>query len=272
MAFEEVVHDNALVTFQSSLLRSTGVIHGFSTRCGGLSRPPRGGLDLAAPSAGAGEANTTIAANFRLLRAALGLPRHVRIAPRQMHAADVWRAPAGPIRPADAPDADAVITDHPDHMLVIRTADCVPVLLASGDGAVVAAVHAGWRGLVAGVIGAALGRLEREFAGPASRWVAAVGPAIGVDPYEVGPEVAQAFVAAGLAQAVRQPALPAHRPHVDLAAAARLQLLAAGVPEAGIDVCGRCTYAEPALFFSHRRDGAIAGGTGRMAAVIARRA
>lgn len=291
MTFKQIHHANGLVTLESDVLARTGVTHAFSTRCGGISQPPFHGLNLAAPTGRApkgavGDDPRAIAANFRLLRSALGMRRHIRMAPRQVHGADVWQPPAGPVRPGDAPEADAVISHRATHMLVVRTADCVPLLMAARDGSVAAAVHAGWRGLVAGVIPAAIERFREAFDVPASRLVVAIGPAIGVEHYEVGHEVAAALAGALVAVLPEAGLAPGNpwavvehrdpRPHVNLVAAARIQVFHAGVPDEAIDVCGRCTYAEPEFFFSHRRDGSVCdgakpGGAGRMAAVIAAR-
>lgn len=268
---QRVAHDNGLVTYRSPRLAAAGVVHAFSTRRGGVSVGPYESLNLAAAAGEpAADDNTNVAENFRRLRAALGVPRHLRIAPRQVHGSEVWRPPATPQRPADAPPADVVLTDQPRHLLTIRTADCVPVLLADIDGRAVAAAHAGWRGLVAGAIAAAVHAMRVTLRAEPRNLVAAIGPAIGVRRFEVGDEVAAAFTAAGLGDAV----VPGSRVgggaknHVDLAAAALRQLLAAGIPDAAIDRCDCCTYTQADEFFSHRRD---RGRTGRMAAVIAPR-
>lgn len=148
-----------------------------------------------------------------------------------------------------------MVADGPGRLLCIRVADCVPVLLASADGRQVAAVHAGWRGIVAGVIEAAVAQMQGEL-------LAAVGPSIGVRHFEVGEEVASVFDAAFVRRDLGD------RPHVDLKAAVRDRLEAAGVE--AIDLAGACTYADADDFFSHRRDVTHGGmpDTGRMAALV----
>jgi len=143
----------------------------------------------------------------------------------------------------------------------VRVADCVPVLLASGDGRVVSAVHAGWRGVAAGVVSEAVQAMRRL---GASDIVAAVGPCIGVNHFEVGQEVAEAFDSAGLRPCVRRDGWP--KPHIDLSSAVAWQLREAGVESSRIDRTDRCTFAHADEFFSHRRDH---GRTGRQAALIA---
>ncbi len=158
------------------------------------------------------------------------------------------------------PRADAHVTDQPHDYVAVRTADCVPILLASAQGRCVAAVHAGWRGLVAGVIDAAAHAMREQGAPPA---VAAIGPCIGVDAYEVGPEVAAHFDVEHLVHP------PAARPHLDLRRAASAQLVAAGLTPDTIDISTACTHRDAANLFSYRRAQQQASHTGHQAAVIA---
>ena len=135
--------------------------------------------------------------------------------------------------------------------LCVATADCVPVVLGAGDG--VAAVHAGWRGVVAGVVDRAVGALavavgER----PVAAWI---GPAIGPCCYEVGEDVASRVVAASATGVARRGR--GARPHLDLVAAVEIQLRGAGVE--AIERLGPCTRCAPELLYSYRRDGAAAG-------------
>ncbi len=159
---------------------------------------------------------------------------------------------------ADAPAADAVITRVPGAVLVILTADCLPVLFAARDGSAVGAAHAGWRGLAAGVLEATL----RELAVPPAGIVTWIGPGIGAVCYEVDARVREAFLAC---DADADAAFAATRPghwHCDLALLARLRLRRAGVTDVyggGFDTFG------DARFYSYRRDGARSG---RMATLI----
>lgn len=154
--------------------------------------------------------------------------------------------------------ADAAVTNARGTVLAVRTADCVPVLLCDRAGTVVAAAHAGWRGLAAGVIAATVAAMAR----PGSELVAWLGPAIGQDAFEVGPEVRAAFVDAdrGAAAAFR-PGV-ADRFHADLVALARRHLAAAGV----VSISGGrwCTASNPDRFHSYRRSRE----TGRMASLV----
>lgn len=161
---------------------------------------------------------------------------------------------------AETPVGDALWTDREGLALSVVTADCVPLLLAGGGQ--VAAVHAGWRGIVSGVVIAALER----FTGPRTRLRAWIGPAIGGCCYEVGEQVAARVSAASSPRIVTRPHGPARRPHLDLALAVALQLEAGGVSK--IDRIGECTHCEEDLLWSYRREGP---GKGRNVALIWRR-
>jgi YfiH family protein len=155
-------------------------------------------------------------------------------------------------------DADASVAFGPGVVCAVMTADCLPVLLCDDLGTVVAAAHAGWRGLAAGVIEATVQRMGR----PADRLRAWLGPAIGPQHFEVGDEVRARFCAIDADAAV------AFRPYVeerwlaDLALLARQRLQRLGV--AMVSSCGHCTFADRDRFFSYRRDGV----SGRMASLI----
>lgn len=258
-------HENKVVTYQSPQMREAGVPHGFTTRLGGLSPAPFDSLNLVSrvndPDA---DANTNVAENFRRVRKALGCRQHIRVQVNQVHGCGVWLPPAEPVRPVDAPRADAIVTDRAGLLLMVRVADCVPVLLSSCDGRVVSAIHAGWRGVIAGVLPRAVRSLTQSGGTDATQVLAAMGPCIGVEHFEVGPEVVDAFESAGLGLAVKTEGYA--KPHIDLTAAVAHQLQRAGIPIKQIDRTDRCTFARADEFFSHRRDH---GRTGRQAALIA---
>jgi YfiH family protein len=138
----------------------------------------------------------------------------------------------------------------------------VPILIADERGQTVAAVHAGWRGVIAGVIPATLSRMPNP-----KNLVAAIGPCIGFDAFEVGEDVLREFDRAfGRDAPLRRNG--DGKGHVDLRAACRLQLRRAGLADAQIDLTDRCTFDHADEFFSHRRDRGV---TGRLAALIAPR-
>ncbi len=159
------------------------------------------------------------------------------------------------------------MTSTPGTVLAILTADCLPVLLCSTDGDEVGAAHAGWRGLAAGVLEATVQAMRA----PPERVMAWLGPAAGPDDYEIGVEVYDAFVSkdwrAGAAFTCTRP----DHWRVDLYALARMRLQQAGVPAHAIHGGGLSTIADPARFFSHRRDAAHRphGQPGLVAAAVA---
>jgi hypothetical protein len=163
---------------------------------------------------------------------------------RQVHSASVIDA-----RPGDNGPGDALTTGLPGLGLAVVTADCVPVLLAAGSE--IAAVHAGWRGLAGRIVPAAVERLWRRQRGAIIAWI---GPAIGPCCYEVGEDVAARVAGASAPEVIRDGTRG--RPHLDLAAAARLQLRGLGVED--VRETGGCTRCDERLC-SYRRDGPRAG-------------
>lgn len=141
---------------------------------------------------------------------------------------------------------DALLEDAPGAVIAVKTADCVPILLVDERNRAVAAVHAGWRGSVARIALRAVQAMSRRFATNPRDLHAAIGPAIGVCCYEVGPEVAAQFGIEG-------------RAHIDLAAANRAQLLESGVTADRIYTSNLCTMCRPEEFHSFRRDREAAG-------------
>jgi len=158
------------------------------------------------------------------------------------------------------PEADASISRDPAVIAVVRTADCLPLLFCAADGTEVAAVHAGWRGLAAGVIEAAVHRLEHD----PDEMLVWLGPAISQQAFEVGAEVREAFVTQDAAAAACFRPNERGRWQADLYGLARQRLAALGV--VSVSGGGFCTFADSDRFFSYRRDGS----TGRMLSFISR--
>jgi YfiH family protein len=157
---------------------------------------------------------------------------------------------------------DAAVTRSAHRVCAILTADCLPVLFAAADGSVVAAAHAGWRGLAAGVLPATL----RALALPSADVMAWIGPGIGARHFEVGAEVRDAFVARDETANSAFVRNERGRFQGDLRLLARRQLAGLGVAE--VHTAEACTHADEARFFSHRRDGGTGAGTGRQATLI----
>jgi hypothetical protein len=186
-----------------------------------------------------------------------------------MHGAAVQILRVGDPLSGARPEADIIVSNDPTLALAIQTADCVPLLIADSNSGAVAAAHAGWRGLAAGVPGVAVEALARAFSAKPADLVAAAGPCISSTAYEVGTDVADRFVAAGFSsdQLARWFSDGDREGHwqFDGWQAARDQLEAAGLPSKQIHLAGLCSASYPALLCSYRRDGKSAG---RMAAAI----
>jgi YfiH family protein len=156
--------------------------------------------------------------------------------------------------PPSPPRADGAVTDRPLLFLIVKTADCLPLLLADPEKGTVAAVHCGWRGTARGIAGKAVRLLQQRCGCDPRSLRAGLGPCIGPSCYEVGEDVRQAFLRGSLPLDVFKPA-PAGRGKyfLDLAAANIFQLKRAGLQEPHIDLCGLCTHCRPDLC-SYRRD------------------
>jgi len=263
---------DGVVVLASPQLARAGFAHAFSTRAGGVSVAPFDTLNLQSTQANAriaeGEPrdlDANIRENHARFAAAAGLARDATVADlSQVHSCSVARAVDA--LAARVP-ADAVTSPRGGCAVLIRVADCVPVLIADPSTGHVAAVHAGWRGVVSGIVPAAVDAL-RAIGADVRACVAAVGPCISAKHFEIGPEVADALAAADLASCVVAPGVHGPKHHADLVAAVALQLARASVARESIDAEPPCTYADRARFFSYRRDGAASG---RLAALIAPR-
>ncbi|MBZ2170093.1 peptidoglycan editing factor PgeF [Marinobacter sp. F4216] len=224
-----------------------------TTRAGGVSEVPWQSLNLAMH---VGDDPSRVDVNRRRLAGHLNLEPEAFGWLDQVHGTDVVELPVAP----RVPSADAAMTVHSRQVCAILTADCLPVLLCDRAGNQVAAAHAGWRGLCQGVLENVIG----QFRSSPAELLAWLGPAIGPERFEVGPEVRESFLASNpLAEKAfhKQGARPGHY-MADLYQLARIRLSALGVTS----VFGEpvCTVSDPSRFYSYRRDGQ----TGRMASLI----
>lgn len=238
-------------------VRGEGWRAAFSTRLGGVSPAPYDSLNLGYSTA---DLSGNVARNRRLFALAAGHDPDDLVVPGQVHGTHVatvgeslrGRGARGPATVIS--NTDGLLTDVADLPLLVSFADCVPVVIAAGRPAgAIALVHAGWRGMVAGIVEKAA-RSVAEAAGVRADG-AAIGPSIGPCCFAVSPDVGERFEAVWPGTW--------HDGRVDLWAAARRQLISAGVRESAILTTGLCTCHE-AEFFSHRRDHGL---TGRQAAI-----
>ncbi len=290
-----------------ALARLNWLVHGFSTRPGGASelKTTREGQEVCEKVLNLGftdwDKSERVRDNREKFFRAIGASKMRVVALRQIHSDIVHvihsanQPPAGTESPGTtsseaAPQGDALITREPGVLLVVQTADCIPILLADPKRRVIAAIHSGWRGTVRRIAAKALGRMQMEFGTKPEDVIAALGPGIGQSCYEVGTEVAAEFHAQfpnarewfegpfdQLADSDNDPnwlpwltmkppghAPPSPRVHLDLIAANRAILEEAGIPQRNISSSGLCTACRSDLFFSFRKERT----TGRMMAAI----
>lgn len=272
------------------------LVHGFSTRPGGASKLKTlsCGREKTESVLNLGftdwDARASVLKNREKFFASVGASKMRAVALRQIHSDIVHRADRAVDATAEAPQGDALFTREHGVLLVVQTADCIPILLADTKNRAVAAIHAGWRGTLRRIAEKTLGRMQMEFGTRPEDVIAALGPGIGKCCYEVGEEVAKEFQAQfsnardwfegpfdSLASGENDPnwlpwltmmppghQSPPPRAHLDLIAANRAILAGAGVPPSNISSSGFCTACRTDLLFSFRRERT----TGRMMAAI----
>lgn len=227
------------------------VVHGITARHGGVSTGPWASLNL---TKGSGDDPEHVEENLRRVSAAFGVSRADLVSPNQRHTANAARVGAAD-RGRILTNTDTLLTDEPGVPILLRYADCTPVMLYDPRHRALAVIHSGWRGTVAGAIPAAISAMAKAFETRPADLVAGIGPAIGPCCYEVGDEVVEA-----VRSTFREPErlLPRNgnaRRHFDLWSANRAWLLEAGVRQVEVAEC--CTACHMDEFFSYR------GGQGR---------
>ena len=239
------------------------IVQGFTTRRGGVGVPPYDTLNLGAH---VGDTPQAVEANRQRVWSDLGFEAGQVALAEQVHGDGVAVVTAG-TGMTPVPGADALVTNVPDLLLMLLFADCVPVYLADPTRKAIGLVHAGWRGTEANIAAKTVAMLASEFGSMPSSCVAAIGPSIGGDSYEVGPEVADRFRTLPGSRAANV-VLPRNEMTgtytLNLRAVIFLQLLSAGLKAASIAVCDEDTFRNRRDFFSYRRDGV----TGRMGAFL----
>jgi YfiH family protein len=245
------------------LLDRAGFRHAFFTRRGGRTESPFDSLHFGA----AGHDTATLAANVKLAADALDVGAARLYVVTQVHGRDVAVVRGNEDRDEVLKrEADVVLTKAKNVACGVKVADCVPVLVADRRTGAVAAIHSGWQGTVAGVVGAGIAAMRREV-GTSGDLVAAIGPHIEACCFEVGVDVASKLAACAPGTPVVREKRSA-RPHVDLRRIVRAQLAAAGLADDAIDDVAGCTRCDAARFFSFRRDRENSGRL--LSAIVAR--
>ena len=255
-------HESGGVEFlRSPLLEELAFLrHGFSTRRGGVSEGGFRSLNLGRAR---GEVPENVAENRRRYFEAADFPAGRLVEVKQVHGCDVLVAED--VSPDEKACGDALVTNVPGLGVAVQTADCIPVLIADARKMVVAAVHAGRKGVAGGVLPGTIERMREEYGCEPRDMRAALGPAISGERYEVGEECLPPFRERHRNWRDFTTPLGRGKWLLDLPLVARLQLASAGIPESRIGAPGPCTFSESSKFFSYRRDGPP---TGRLMSAI----
>lgn len=236
-----------------------GLAAGFTTRNGGVSRPPYNSLNLAFNTE---DAAPNVEGNRSTLTRAFDVPLRLLLTVRQVHSSHVLviDEPNHDLTHFLQVECDAVVTDQPDIMIGILVADCYPVILFDPEKKVHAVVHVGWRGAAEGILGKAVETMQKSFGVRAENLYAAIGPGIGAHKYEVDRPVREAFrKGTGHWQRIAEERALG-KWLLDLRLSCKLQLRDTGLDPARIEEVEECTCCHREFFFSYRRDG---GKTGR---------
>lgn len=236
------------------------LVHAVFTRQGGLSPAPWGSLNVGST---VGDDQQRVLENRLRSFRALGRDPYSIFDVWQVHSAEVVVAEAPHFSRPPEFKADAILTDKPQVTLFMRFADCVPILLYDPGRHVAGVVHAGWQGTVKRILAETVRTMQTVYGSQPADLLAAIGPSIGPDHYEIGPDVIEQVRASFPADS--QALLPSHDGHVhfDLWAANRRTLEQCGVGQ--VEVAGLCTACHPEDWYSHR---AQHGKTGRFGALI----
>lgn len=227
-------------------LAQNGVRHGFFTRHGGVSQGLYRGLNA---GVGSQDDRNNVTENRARIATWLGVPSANLLSLYQVHSAKALTV-STPFPLEERPQADALVTNQPDLALGVLSADCGPVLYADAQAGVIGAAHAGWKGALTGILESTIEAME-GLGASRERIVAVLGPSIGPDNYEVGPEFVARFVAEDAGnEAYFRPSAKLGHALFDLNRYTLDRLTRAGVKAS---TTGHCTYADEALFYSYRR-------------------
>jgi polyphenol oxidase len=249
---------------QPNWAQESGVVAGFTTRNGGVSRAPFNSLNLGYNTE---DARHNVEANRSTLARSFNVPPHLLLTTRQVHGTDllVIDEPNPDLSHFLQVECDGILTNQPDILIGVLVADCYPVLLHDPFNKAVAVVHVGWRGAAQRILGKAVDSLVRLFGSRPENLHVAIGPGIGAHKYEVDRPVRDAFRGQGHDWQAIAEEIALGKWHLDLRESCRLELEASGISAAHLDVVADCTCCHRELFFSHRRD---QGHTGRQMGFI----
>lgn len=234
------------------------LVHAFCTRAGGASQDDYKSLNM---SFREGDEELRVLANWDKLSSAFDIPLENFLVLNQVHGSDIFEIkPHGDyFTSRDQLNYDAIVTARTNLAICIKTADCVPVLLADRVKKVIAAVHAGWRGTALSITSKVVRLMQSSYGSMPSDIVAAIGPSVGSCCYEVDAVAADAFRHHQDIHTFLHPGARNGRWMLDLVEANRRQLLELGLSRDNIDTANLCTVCHQKAFFSHRASGGVTG-------------
>jgi YfiH family protein len=247
-------------------LERLGFKNAFSTRLGGVSPLPANALSLGNFSH---DERDNVIENRRRFQSALGADNWPMVTAKQIHSADVRSVKNAADALTEAQPGDALTANIAEILLAIQTADCMPILIADERTRAFAAVHAGWRGTLAGIVARTIERMQQEYGSRPEDLHAALGPAICAEVFEVGAEVLDAFRGEySYAETLFSKQQPNGKGHINLNLANTRQMTDAGLSAERIYDCGLCTWLQNDLFFSYRLERGAEKPVGRLMGVI----
>jgi len=264
----KIAYRNNIPLFQfTKFLSHQSIDHFISGREGGISTGNFSSLNLGYKS---GDDRKNVSKNWSLLCKALNIPDNKLLFPIQTHSKNIKiitediKVESYQDIQDKFPDTDGFITNRNDIYIAVLLADCVPVILFDPNNKIIAVVHSGWRGTIKNIVGHAIDLMESEFQCKSENILIGIGPSIGQDAFEVGPEVTQEFVHT-FGDNAHSIIEKKEKDHINLWNAIKIQCVKKGIPEKNIEISGICNYSNPEDFYSYRQQ---KGTTGRFAAGI----
>ncbi|MGI8670773.1 MAG: peptidoglycan editing factor PgeF [Aridibacter sp.] len=255
---------NGVKVLVCKVLEENGFANGFSTRLGGVSEFPENDLNLAGFG---GDSDENIAENRK---------RFLDVFDEDFSLTTVWQVHGDGVKKvSDLESAkntdekfDALISDLPNLLVGVKTADCVPILIGDTKTGAFSAIHAGWRGTVESIVVKGFEKMKTEYGTNPADLICAIGPAASCRSYEVGQEVIDEFSAKFSTGGKLFTQTRKGHALIDLQNANKEQLVSIGVPEQNIFIAPFCTMERTDLFFSYRIENKKSGKTGRLMSVI----
>lgn len=253
---------SGIVYYEFQHLKATGLVdHGFSSRIGGVSKPPYTSLNLAYHM---GDQRGNVEENYRRICKVLSLNHENIVMSKQVHQTEIYHINRDCFQVPEG--VDGLITALPNYVLTTYYADCVPLLFLDPQKKVIANSHAGWRGTAKNMAGKTVLKMVDQFGCQPQDILVGIGPGISAKHFEVGKKVVAAFERHFSQEISNAHQKSEHKWQLDLPEINRQLLLKAGILADHIEIAALCTYEDEQHFYSHRRDG---NARGNMAAMIA---